>query len=171
MYRFDGSTVLVIKTDVTYTVTHQTTHILPPAGLQNALDESHKKPSAQQAAPRTGELARCRRAHCARFGRWRSQKHRWWPSAGVSGGDRSLTCRSRSLTQKWSFALWSLTKKHDSQVGPSPTSRADWLNEAAAAGTRGRLSGPARPLRGTRRHGSLLNTNPVDFLFVKFFLC
>ena len=36
-----------------------------------------------------------------------------------------------------------------------------WLNEAAA-GTRGRLSGPARPLRGTRRHGSLLNTNPVE---------
>ena len=32
MYRFDGSTVLVIKTDVTYTVTHQTTQILPPAG-------------------------------------------------------------------------------------------------------------------------------------------
>ena len=30
--RFDGSTVLVIKTDVTYTVTHQTTQILPPAG-------------------------------------------------------------------------------------------------------------------------------------------
>ena len=26
----------------------------------------------------------------------------------------------------------------------------------------GRLSGPARPLRGTRRHGSLLNTNPVE---------
>ena len=43
MYRFDGSTVLVIKTDVTHTVTHQTTHILPPAGTQNALDESHKK--------------------------------------------------------------------------------------------------------------------------------
>ena len=50
MYRFDGSTVLVIKTDMTYTVTHQTTHALPPAGPQNALDESHKKPSAQQAA-------------------------------------------------------------------------------------------------------------------------
>ena len=28
----DGSTVLVIKTDVTYTVTHQTTQILTPAG-------------------------------------------------------------------------------------------------------------------------------------------
>jgi len=54
---FDGSTVLVIKTDMTYTVTHQTTHILPPAGPQNALDESHKKPSAQQAARRTGVLA------------------------------------------------------------------------------------------------------------------
>ena len=50
MYRFDGSTVLVIKTDVTYTVTHQTTHILPPAGTQNALDESHKKATTQQAA-------------------------------------------------------------------------------------------------------------------------
>ena len=48
MYRFDGSTVLIIKTDVTYTVTHQTTHILPPAGPQNALDESHKKASAQR---------------------------------------------------------------------------------------------------------------------------
>ena len=32
----------------------------------------------------------------------------------------------------------------------------------AAAGTQGRLSGPARPLRGTRRHESLLNTNPVE---------
>ena len=41
--------MLVIKTDMTYTVTHQTTHALPPAGPQNALDESHKKPSAQQA--------------------------------------------------------------------------------------------------------------------------
>ena len=57
MYRFDGSTVLVIKTDMTYTVTHQTTHALPPAGTQNALDESHKKASAQQAA-RRAELAR-----------------------------------------------------------------------------------------------------------------
>ena len=50
MYRFDGSTVLVIKTDVTHTVTHQTTHALPPAGTQNALGESHKKASTQQAA-------------------------------------------------------------------------------------------------------------------------
>ena len=48
MYRFDGSTVLVIKTDVTHTVTHQTTHILPPAGTQNALGERHKKASTQQ---------------------------------------------------------------------------------------------------------------------------
>ena len=38
----DGSTVLVIKTDMTYTVTHQTTHALPPAGTQNALDESQE---------------------------------------------------------------------------------------------------------------------------------
>ena len=102
----DGSTVLVIKTDMTYTVTHQTTHVLPPAGPQNALDESHKKPSAQQAGRSNTLLARCRRAHVARGRRWRSQKHRWWPSAGVSGGGRSLTCRSRSLTQKWSLALW-----------------------------------------------------------------
>ena len=43
-------------------------HILPPAGTQNALGESHKKASTQQAARRTGVLARCRRAHCARFG-------------------------------------------------------------------------------------------------------
>ncbi len=32
VYCFDGLTVLVIKTDVTYTVTHQTTQILTPAG-------------------------------------------------------------------------------------------------------------------------------------------
>ena len=80
-----------------YTVTHQTTHILPPAGAQNALDESHKKPSAQQAARRTGVLARCQRAHGARLGRWRSRKDRQWPSAGVSG-DRDLTLRADDLT-------------------------------------------------------------------------
>ena len=89
--------MLVIKTDMTYTVTHQTTHILPPAGAQNALDESHKKPSAQQAARRTSVLARCRQAHGARLGRWRSRKHRQWPSAGVSGGGRDLTLRADDL--------------------------------------------------------------------------
>ena len=73
-------------------------HILPPTGTQNALGESHKKASTQQAARRTGVLARCRRAHCARFGRWRSQKHRWWPSAGVSGGGRDLTLRADDPT-------------------------------------------------------------------------
>ena len=62
VYRFDGSTVLVIKTDMTYTVTHQTTHILSPGGPQNALDKSHTKPPARQAARRTGVLDRCRRA-------------------------------------------------------------------------------------------------------------
>ena len=98
MYRFDGSTVLVIKADMTHTVTHQTTHALPPAGTQNAVDESHKKASTQQAARRTDVLARCRRAHGARLGRWRSQKHRWWPSAGVSGGGRDLTLRADDLT-------------------------------------------------------------------------
>ena len=142
MYRFDGSTVLAIKTDVTHTVTHQTTHILPPAGTQNALGESHKKASTQQAARRTGVLARCRRAHCARFGRWRSQKHRWWPSAGVSGGGRDLTLRADDLTslgrnnptqrhhptrttQLKSQPTQPNTKqphsKHDSPVGPSAT--------------------------------------------------
>ena len=100
MYRFDGSTLLVIHIDVTHTVTHQTTHILPPAGTQNALGESHKKASTQQATRRTGVLARCRRAHCARFGRWRSQKHRWWPSAGVSGGGRDLTLRADDPTSR-----------------------------------------------------------------------
>ena len=74
-------------------------HILPPAGTQNALGESHKKASTQQAARRTGVLARCRRAHCARFERWRSQKHRWWPSAGVSGGGRDLTLRADDHSQ------------------------------------------------------------------------
>ena len=66
MNHFNGSTVLVIKTDMTYTVTHQTTHILPPAGTQNALDESHKKASAQQAAPRTGVLTRSMSASALR---------------------------------------------------------------------------------------------------------
>ena len=51
-----------IKTDMTYTVTHQTTHILSPGGPQNALDKSHTKPPARQAARRTGVLDRCRRA-------------------------------------------------------------------------------------------------------------
>ena len=50
MYRFDGSTVLVIKTDMTHTVTHQTTHILPPAGTQNALDEEAELPRAGNVA-------------------------------------------------------------------------------------------------------------------------
>ena len=54
--------MLVIKTDMTYTVTHQTTHILSPGGPQNALDKSHTKPPARQAARRTGVLDRCRRA-------------------------------------------------------------------------------------------------------------
>ena len=58
----DGLTVLVIKTDKTYTVTRQTTHALPPAGTQNALDESQKKASTQQAARSITLLARCRRA-------------------------------------------------------------------------------------------------------------
>ena len=127
MYRFDGSTVLVIKTDVTHTVTHQTTHILPPAGTQNALGESHKKASTQQAARRTGVLARCRRAHCARFERWRSQKHRWWPSAGVSGGGRDLTIRADDPTSRGTTQPGPTTQpntkqpnsKHDSEVGPS----------------------------------------------------
>ena len=61
-YRFDGwINLLVIKTDVTYTVTHQTTQILPPAGppgRQNALDESHKKPSG--GAERAESTMACR---------------------------------------------------------------------------------------------------------------
>ena len=100
MYRFDGSTVLVIHIDVTHTVTLQTTHILPPAGTQNALDESHKKAATQQAARSITLLARCRRAHGARLGRWRSQKHRQWPSAGVSGGGRDLTLRADDPTSR-----------------------------------------------------------------------
>ena len=100
MYRFDGSTVLVIHIDVTHTVTLQTTHILPPAGTQNALDESHKKATTQQAARSITLLARCRRAHGARLGRWRSQKHRQWPSAGVSGGGRDLTLRADDPTSR-----------------------------------------------------------------------
>ena len=92
--------MLVIHIDVTHTVTHQTTHILPPAGTQNALGESHKKASTQQATRRTGVLARCRRAHGARLGRWRSQKHRQWPSAGVSGGGRDLTPRADDPTSR-----------------------------------------------------------------------
>ena len=86
--------------DVTHTVTLQTTHILPPAGTQNALDESHKKAATQQAARSITLLARCRRAHGARLGRWRSQKHRQWPSAGVSGGGRDLTLRADDPTSR-----------------------------------------------------------------------
>ena len=116
--------MLVIKTDVTYTVTHQTTHILPPAGTQNALDESQKKASTQQAARSITLLARCRRAHGARLGRWRSQKHRWWPSAGVSGGGRDLTIRADDPTSRNPTRANNPTqpKKHDSEVGPSALS-------------------------------------------------
>ena len=114
--------MLAIKTDVTHTVTHQTTHILPPAGTQNALDESHKKATTQQAARSITLLARCRRAHGARLGRWRSQKHRWWPSAGVSGGGRDLTIRADDPTSRNNPTRANnptQPKKHDSEVGPS----------------------------------------------------
>ena len=111
---------------MTYTVTHQTTHILPPAGTQNALDESHKKPSAQQAARRTGVLARCQRAHGARLGRWRSQKHRWWPSAGVSGGGRDLTLRADDPTSRGTTQPGPITQPNPKstilKLGPQPLS-------------------------------------------------
>ena len=116
-------------------------HILPPAGTQNALDESQKKASTQQAARSITLLARCRRAHGARLGRWRSQKHRWWPSAGVSGGGRDLTLRaddptSRGTTQpptnptqhqttplKARFSCWALGMRVR-RKGPHPGCRA-----------------------------------------------
>ena len=143
MYRFDGSTVLVIHIDVTHTVTLQTTHILPPAGTQNALDESHKKASAQQAARRTGVLARCRRAHGARLGRWRSQKHRWWPSAGVSGGGRDLTIRADDPTSRNNPTRANnptQPKKHDSEVGTRvPTCMSRILEGRSGRGTGGAL--------------------------------
>ena len=68
--------------------------------------DSHKKASAQQTKPLLGQA--CSRTldngecmgHGARFGRWRSQKHRWWPSAGVSGGGRDLTLRADDLTSR-----------------------------------------------------------------------
>ena len=58
MYRFDGSTVLVIKTDVTHTVTHQTTHILPPAGTQNALGERATRSRLRTASRSSDRRAR-----------------------------------------------------------------------------------------------------------------
>ena len=126
--------MLVIHIDVTHTVTLQTTHILPPAGTQNALDESHKKATTQQAARSITLLARCRRAHGARLGRWRSQKHRQWPSAGVSGGGRDLTLRaddptSRGTTQPNQNPTHTKQphSKHDSPVGPSAWPRRAWL--------------------------------------------
>ena len=122
MYRFDGSTVLVIHIDVTHTVTHQTTHILPPAGTQNALDESHKKASAQlphskcsKCKPLVGQACSLdvgeRMAHA------------------LDGGDRNnltqaqpnLTTRN-NLTQKARFSSWALWLQHipsDGQAGVS----------------------------------------------------
>ena len=43
---------------------------------------------------------RARSTYCARFGRWRSQIHRRWPSAGVSGGGRDLTLRADDPTSR-----------------------------------------------------------------------
>ena len=159
MYRFDGSTVLVIHIDVTHTVTLQTTHILPPAGTQNALDESHKKATTQQAARSITLLARCRRAHGARLGRWRSQKHRQWPSAGVSGGGRDLTLRaddptSRGTTQpnhnptqhettqlKARFSSWALTPLSQHTGTTRARTGADWQLTASPPERKGRGRG------------------------------
>ena len=146
-----GSTVLVIKTDMTHTVTHQTTHILPPTGTQNALGESHKKASTQQATRRTGVLARCRRAHCARFERWRSQKHRWWPSAGVSGGGRGLTLRADDSTSPRNNP----TPTNPTQTTPLKARFSCWALSLFTALFRASPGGPAwgwgETTRGPRR--------------------
>ena len=63
---------LLASKNLSHSDTSDDTYILPPTGTQNALGESHKKASTQQATRRTGVLARCRRAHCARGRRWRS---------------------------------------------------------------------------------------------------
>ena len=97
-----------------HTVTHQKErHIFShPPGPPNALDESHKKASAQQAARRTGVLARCQpRRICAR-------------AAGGGGsaahqGPRPL-CRppSRSLAgASWRGTPWPTLPEH---IPPSP---------------------------------------------------
>ena len=55
MYRFDGSTVLVIKTDVTYTVTHQNDTYSPTRRAAKTLStratrrRPHSKPLVGQA--------------------------------------------------------------------------------------------------------------------------
>ena len=102
MYRFDGSTVLVIKTGVTYTVTHQTTlsSLNPPGRKTLSTRAIRRRPHSKPLVGQASSDARCRRAHGARLGRWRSQKHRWWPSAGVSGGGRDLTLRADDPTSR-----------------------------------------------------------------------
>ena len=76
-------------------------------------------------------LARCRRAHCARFGRWRSQKHRWWPSAGVSGGGRDLTLRADDPTSRG-------TTQPGPTTQPNPKSTILKLGPQQAGGGRAR---------------------------------
>ena len=79
----------------------------------------HSKPLVGQACC----LVRCRRAHCARFGRWRSQKHRWWPSAGVSGGGRDLTLRADDPTslEQPNHAHWDTQLRQPNPTPNNPT--------------------------------------------------
>jgi len=128
VYCFDGLTVLVIKTDVTYTVTHQTTQILPPAGPPK---RSRREPQeAVRTASRSVEhVARSMPASALRTlwtvakpktpmvaVRWRERRRsRPHPSRRRPNLTRKNPTRPNNPTQP---------KKHDSQVGPSGCRRA-----------------------------------------------
>ena len=113
MYRFDGSTVLVIKTDVTHTVTHQTTHILPPAGTQNALGESHKKASTQQASRSSDRRARSMPASALRT-LWTVAKPKT-PMVAVRWRERRRSRPHHSRRRP------NLTRNNPTQPQPNPT--------------------------------------------------
>ena len=162
MYRFDGSTVLVIHIDVTHTVTHQTTHILPPPGRKTLSTRAtrrrpHSKPLGRS---RCSLDAGERMAHALDGGeaktpmvavRWRERRRsRPHPSRRRP----NLTRRQPNPTQ----CNPTQPKKHDSQVGPS-ASGCKWGGFAAAGSpavtprTRRGEKKPAR-LKHARRPGS-----------------
>ena len=101
-------------------------------------------------------LARCQRAHGARLGRRRSQKHRWWPSAGVSGGGRDLTLRADDL------GITSLGQPNPKHHHPTRTTQLNQPNPTRNNPTQSTilLLGP-RPvsLRRTRRRRTAASTS------------
>ena len=127
---------------------------------------AHSKPSSDRRA-RTLDVGE-RMAHA--FGRWRSQQHRWWPPAGVSGGGRDLTLRAddltslgttslkppnlaaNNLTQKSRFLSWALTHtsliRHlGSPVHINAQPRARNRTVTVSHATRGPREGEEKPYR------------------------